>query len=392
MILKLKKKEQINLKTVASNYGIFRVPKFILKNEKIIFYVNNDGDFSELDQAKFLVFSNGKIDIINIDKELIKSKKNDEYEKDSVELITHNNDILAFVTKRKKTGNYDNVKYLSHILKFDTDKLQEPTIITLTNELEAVDTKHRKGRIFCRQPSIRRVYSSNNNEFPTIIYDGNDQFNINTIKIDFKNLTAEWTCTKEIDFTRLDLADSCSFIGTPEALDYLGNPNEYEYRSMPYYQFSSLLMNDEGIIFFAMGTRDSFRKYGMYRYVFLGKLEKIEKKYELSKVYEKAFFDAEEYEGKLGIKFGRTALFSTDQKHVIIYSEYKSSDPWGFREKVFNLEQEILYDVEFPRGFNKHKIIDINNNLVLTFGENSKSEDILTIFDFDILKTTANKT
>lgn len=387
MVIKLKKINQLNLTSlnetlIRKGFSCSLTMPFIIDN-KFIFY----NDFDSLEKCHFVVIDKGKIKKIEIDSLLIRNQENKLYETDQVNFVCHKDNLLAFVTERKKVeGLGCTVNQLKHILVFNPKELSYPKVIQLTNTIKP-STKQERGGECYTVATINEVYQSDSDEFPAIMTYGNGELNIDIIKINFNELSAKWLFTKHKNFIRLPLSDICTFINWQEGLEPVESHNIHSYTTSGAESesiFDRLLMKDSKILFFTLGTRRNFRKYGMYRYIFLGELQHDNnQKYKLSKIHKEAFFDGKNYEWELGIMFGREAVFTSSHKHIIINPVYKSSDPWGYREKIYDFETEILYDVIFPRGFKKHGIFDIKDNKLISIGENSKSETLITIFDID---------
>lgn len=63
-------------------------------------------------------------------------------------------------------------------------------------------------------------------------------------------------------------------------------------------------------------------------------------------------------------KGGKECLFSSSGKYAILTPAFKSDD-WKNKQKIFDLENKTLIDIELPKGFSNHRIIDHNNDSFL---------------------------
>lgn len=57
-------------------------------------------------------------------------------------------------------------------------------------------------------------------------------------------------------------------------------------------------------------------------------------------------------------KRGIYGRFSTSGKYYILKSAYQSTDPWGGKQKLFDLDTGQLIDITLPRGYTKWTVID----------------------------------
>ena len=110
--------------------------------------------------------------------------------------------------------------------------------------------------------------------------------------------------------------------------------------------------------------------------VHLGKIENMLNNYSFSSMYNC------EYDKKSTKLFGRTALFTSNQQYCIVKPYFTKYDPWKKREKLYDVNSNELVNVELPRGFANHHIINGNDACFLTLGKNTKKENLLTIFNF----------
>lgn len=141
--------------------------------------------------------------------------------------------------------------------------------------------------------------------------------------------------------------------------------------------FENTLIKNNKLYFFSSGTNSNYMKYGM-NYVCLGVLEKslFNKRYTLRKT----LFFQDENELDSG-KNGKEGRFTTSRKYCIITPVFKTSDAWGSSEKLLDLHTERLFDVELPRGYKTHNIIDHYDNCFWTHGTNKEKHTVITRFE-----------
>ena len=141
--------------------------------------------------------------------------------------------------------------------------------------------------------------------------------------------------------------------------------------------FENTLIKNNKLYFFSSGTKSNYLKYGM-NYVCLGVLEKslLNKRYTLRKT----LFFQDENELDSG-KNGKEGRFTTSREYCIITPVFKTSDAWGSSGKLLDLNTERLFDVELPRGYKTHNIIDHYDNSFWTHGTNKEKHTVITRFE-----------
>ena len=77
-------------------------------------------------------------------------------------------------------------------------------------------------------------------------------------------------------------------------------------------------------------------------------------------------------DGKL---WGRFGIFTTGNKYVIVTPKYskKVEYNWMGNQKVYNLNERKFEEIQFPKGYKKYNLIDINSNYAIMEYWNRKS-------------------
>lgn len=358
-ILQLEKVNQINLDLneelqtldfAIDRFG-FSLDKFALHQEDIYILAVTKDDVKKIQIVKI---SNDTISINTLEKTI---KSDFEYRDDALNnlnMISHNNNLLIFVSKKDNTIRDDICHHsddtiIEKIVLFENFNINNPKIIYFENKLE-IENKLKDGSCFT-PAKIETIGYSDCNIFPIILgcptgYHLQEQ--VALLKINFETLTAIWQTTQEKEFIKYKKKHT---------------------------KFETIQYKENELIFFTIGDLDRYRRHGMRGDVLLGKIEKpLFKKYKFSTLYKC------EYDKKSTKLFGRTALFTSNQQYAIIRPYFTKYDPWKKREKLFDLDTNELVSVELPRGFGEHHIINGNDKYFLSFGKNSKKENLLTIF------------
>ncbi|WP_375580447.1 hypothetical protein ABWH96_05260 [Marivirga tractuosa] len=143
--------------------------------------------------------------------------------------------------------------------------------------------------------------------------------------------------------------------------------------------FSRALFKNNKLYIFSTGRRTNYMKYGM-DYVCLSILEKslFNKRYSVKKTL--FFQDEDELDSG---KNGKEGRFTASAKYCIITPVFTTSDAWKSREKLIDLDTEKLIDIELPRGYKSHHIIDHYENSFWAHGTNKDHQNVITRFEAD---------
>lgn len=351
--MQLKKIKQVNLNTTYKQLDFALNRVFFKKEEQ--FVLHNDTAYvlafckDDITKIKLLEINANNEDVV-IHSLHHYLKIEDEYTDSAfrnLRLLKHQNNLLVFVSKTKK-----DVRERDRILLFEDFNIDNPKTIYYTNELEPKQYPHFKE--IQEYPMIENVGFSDEYIFPVLIGYGstNDKDkHIALLEIDFKTLKANWLTQKQDEF-------------------------------IPYKKkktiFDAVQYSNRKIQFFTKGNSYRYPRHGMKGPILVGEIDISQKK-----PY-KTLYKCE-HDKKSTKLFGRTAYFSSDQQYVIIKPYFPKHDPWGDgqTEKLFDLQYRELIDLELPRGFAKHSIIDKDGEYFLVIGKNSKKENLLTILHAD---------
>jgi hypothetical protein len=57
-------------------------------------------------------------------------------------------------------------------------------------------------------------------------------------------------------------------------------------------------------------------------------------------------------------KRGRYGDFTSSLKYCIMTPLFTTSDPWKRKQRLFEIDEEQLYEIALPRGFSKYNVVE----------------------------------
>lgn len=337
---------------------------------------------NELERARLSVLSTQGLETQELSETLIRVEEDDDQEDDQVDLLPHPRGLLLLVSKRieDESGNMP-VPRLSHLLWFEQGCQAEPQVIRVTNQLEPLDESKDDNIMYNRKIELQ-VSSfglSDDDQLPVVVNWSECEIFLTHLQIDFEQGTAAFAATNYKDFDSVKRSDLRNFREIPTSVEW-----EQADKTLAYYKrIHSLSRMDQRVLVYTKGNcwSSSIMRYGMQRFVFLGEMTpQDDGRYRLSRVSREVYFDSEEAER--GFLF-RELAFTTDRKYGLIRGSINTQDPWYHQDILVDLETEALHHLEFPRGFKKHQVVDVNGRWYFSRGESSKGEDLITVFEAD---------
>ena len=263
----------------------------------------------------------------------------------NLKMISHKKGLLIFVSEKVDNEQINNEIVPTKIVYFEDFNIDNPKIIKYQNSIEPKEDEWGK-----MHTGFETIGYSDTNIFPVILngYRGyHIGFQMALLAIDFDKLTANWQTEKQKKLI------------------------EYKKKK---YVFEAVQYKNNKINYFTIGNSYRYLRHGMSGKIHLGTIANELEKPKFSVIYNC------EYDKKSTKLFGRNALFTSSQQYCIIKPLFAKHDPWGKREKLYDLNKNELVDIVLPRGFANHHIINANDSCFLSFGKNSKKEDLLTVF------------